>query len=149
MPPPRNGFSLVEALIASLLMATAVVGLAHLVVTAAAQGATIRSQTTAIAAAQSKLDQLRSLAWTYAADGTALSDQALGESPSGSVDYLDSTGASCGDDDACSFATYVRRWSITLFDPDDLDTLALQICVFRINMSQPDACVSAIRTRHR
>lgn len=149
MPSPRNGFSLLEALLASFLIATAVVGLAHLVAIAAAQGATIRNHTTAIAAAQSKLDQLRSLAWIYAADGTALSDQALREGPSVFVDYLDSTGANCSDDNPCGFAAYVRQSSITVLDPGDVDTLAVQVCVFRMNVSQADACVSAIRTRHR
>lgn len=154
MSSPRNGFSLVEALVASLLMATAVAALAHLVGVGAAQGLSIRHHTTAIIAAQSKLDQLRSFVWTYRPNGDRLSDDvALALSPprsliedhTGYVDHLTPTGGPCVGD--CGVIAYVRRWSIFLLDQADADTLALQVCVFRVNASQAEACVSSIRTR--
>lgn len=154
MASPRNGFSLVEALIASLLIATAVAALAHLVGVSAAQGLSIRHHTTAMIAAQSKLDQLRSSVWTYAADGGPLSDAAtltlsparsLVEDHTAYVDHLTPTGAPCGAE--CDATAYVRRWSISLVDQADSDTLALQVCVFRVNALVAEACVSTIRTR--
>ena len=95
-------------------------------------------------AAQSKLEQLRALAWTYAPDGTPLSDAGLSPSPAGSlVENL------TGYTEPLDEAGLVTRWGIQPLAPSDTDTVILQVCAFRVGRSgrQPEACVSAVRTR--
>ena len=161
MPPqsPRAnyGFTLVETVVAAALVATAVVVLAHLVALGAEQGAGNRHALAAMIAAQSKLEELRSLSWTYALDGTPLSDAGLSPSPlrslfedaPGYAEFLDDAGAIVPEGDADSWPVLVRRWAILPLVPADTDTVVLQVCVFRAGRARehPEACVSAVRTR--
>src|SRR5262245_51838555 len=110
-----RGFSLLETLVAAGLIATAVVALAYLIALAAQRATAGRHAISALAAAQAKVEQLRALTWTYAADATRLSDEStdlsvdppapaggsgllpsppgsLAEDVRGYVDYLDHLG---------------------------------------------------------
>jgi type II secretory pathway pseudopilin PulG len=57
-PPTESGFTLVEALVAATLVATALVTLAHLAATGVRQSGTNARALIALAAAQGKLEQL-------------------------------------------------------------------------------------------
>jgi len=153
-----SGFSLLEALIATVLLASAVVGLAHLVTLGAAQTRSSRHASTALVMAQSRLEQLRALGWTYSADGTRISSPALAPSPArslfedraGWVDYLDMFGVPVTE--ASGTANYRRRWAVSRVSAAEEDTLQLQVCVFAFRRGRDpdaiaDACVSTIRTR--
>jgi len=139
------GFSLVETLIAAVLVAATIVSLAHLVAIAAEQVVVGRRVVSANTIAQSKLEHLRHLPWTYAVDGTRVSSAELTLSPSGAltqdaVGYVDEV------DD------FVRRWAIARLEAGDDDTLVFQVCVFAragrtLASSRPVACVATIRTR--
>ena len=155
MPPhPSRGFALIEALIASLLIAIAVVGLAHLVTVGVAQAFTTRQSATALTLAQAKLEELRGLPWRFDADGTRISSPRLAASPlsalvqdhDGYVEKLDRFGAPGSPDEA---AHYRRRWAIAPLDGVDADTLKLQVCVSSIGAAGRPAvvCVWTLRTR--
>ena len=153
-PYPSRGFSLIEALMASLLVAIAVVGLAHLLAIGVAQTFTTRQSATALTLAQAKLEQLRSLVWRFDADGSRVSSAHLALSPALTLfqdhdeylEKLDRFGAPGPPDQA---PHYRRRWAITPLDPLDADTLVLQVCVSSIGVGggATDACVWTLRTR--
>ena len=77
-----DGFTLIEVLVATTLVCTAVAGLAQLGLLAMAQSLSVQRQTAAFWLAQSKLEELRARPWTFDSSGLALSDPALSLSPS-------------------------------------------------------------------
>ena len=151
-----RGFSLIEALVASALVATAIIALAHLFAVAAAQTHSIRRATTALVMAQSKLEELRALPWTYDAGGSPVSSGELLASPASALtenvvgwfDELDRFGAPA---EERQITQYLRRWAVTPLDGLDADTLVVQVCVFTRGAGTGgdlgDACVYGIRTR--
>lgn len=155
-----SGFSLLEVLIASALLASALVGLAHLAALGVRQTQRASTDVSALALAQSKLEALKSVPWTYDAGGAPVSDPALSASPPGALtadsvgyfDLLDRFGRSVPSADGPS-VVYRRRWAVAPVDPLSADTLALRVCVWARGgavadaHSQPDACVSTARTR--
>lgn len=164
MPAARHatdaGFSLVEALVASLLVASAIVGLAHLIAIGAEQSLGSRRAASALSIAQSKLEQLRQSQFVYGMDGSRVSSVALAISPMaalqedtpGYADYIDAFGEVVSVDGAIA-PDYVRRWAISALEPSDVDTLVLHVCVFvvqgpEVRELMPAACASGIRTRH-
>jgi type II secretory pathway pseudopilin PulG len=148
-PPRRHahaGFSLVEALIASLIVATAAAGLSHLVTIAVRQSTATRRHAIALALAQGQLEMLRAVAWSFAPDGTRLSDERLALSPPAAlVSDID------GYSDRVA-GGYRRRWAISLLDPADPDMLLIEVCVFGaphsvVSVTAAEACVSTLRVR--
>src|SRR5688572_3561302 len=67
---PRAGFTLIEVVIALGLMVTVSIGVAHLFAMAVRSGAAAREQTASTILAAAKLEQLRSLTWSYDATST-------------------------------------------------------------------------------
>ena len=158
-PATAAGFSLVEALVASLLISSAIVGLAHLVAIGAQQSLSSRRAASALTIAHSKLEQLRQSEFLYGTDGSRLSSPALAVSPlqslqedtPGYVDYLDAFGEGVSLSGAVA-PDYARRWAISALESGDLDTLVLQVCVFvvrgpHVRDVMPLACAAGIRTR--
>jgi prepilin-type N-terminal cleavage/methylation domain-containing protein len=150
-----SGFTLVEVLVATALLCSAVAGLAHLGVLAAAQSAAVQRDGLALALAQDKLEELRALSWSFDAAGARQSDPALGVSPpdalstdtAGFVDFLDRFGAST----TSAAAAYHRRWAVAPVDPVEADTLSLSVCVFTraaaLHGAQTGVCAMSVRTR--
>ena len=151
-----RGFTLVEALLASVLVSGALVTLAHIVSTGVSQTSALRRTLASATLAQSKLEELRALTWRFAIDGARISSAALGPSPldslttdaAGWVEALDRFGAPAARDRP---ETYRRRWSIAALSPLDTDTLVLRVCVFPSGnaaaAAAADACVAALLTR--
>jgi hypothetical protein len=149
---------LVEALVAIVLVCTAVAGLAHLGLAAMVQSAVVERESVALWLAQSKLEELRASEWIFDDAGVRRSADVLALSPAdaltrdsgGYVDAFDRFGEPVPLGVA---AAHRRRWAISLVDPLDPDTLLLQSCVVPRSASdartRPDACVATIRTRHR
>lgn len=153
------GFSLIETLIASALVASVLIGLAHLIAVGAHQSLRSRRAATAIALVQSKLEELRSVTWEYDQSGTPVSGaplaisapSALTEDTPGYVDYVNPQGKVVAWADA-DLPDLARRWSIAMFEASDPDTLILHVCgyIVRGHAGQDDmpiACASTIRTR--
>ena len=100
----QRGFSLVETIVATSLLAVALVTLAQFVGAGVQSGAAARARAATTLMAAQKMEQIRALPWA-----------AIAAMPPDVTDYLDASGdercpgatAPCGD------AVYVRRWSAT------------------------------------
>lgn len=149
-----SGFTLIEVLIAMLLLTIVSLGIVGMFGTAirATQGA--RSQTSTSALAEQKLEQLRALTWGYDGSGQNLpvtdtttdlsldpptsGGEGLNPSPStsldsntiGYVDYLDANGRWVGNQATPpAGAMFIRRWSIQPLPTNPNNTLVLQVLV--------------------
>lgn len=165
----QSGFTLIEAVVAAALVATAVAGMAPLLVQGGRAAADERRAPVALAAAAAKLEQLLALTWTYDAAGTPIGDltsdtsaeppapvggtglspsppDSLTRSVSGYVDYLDPAGRSVGSVPAAG-AVYARRWRVR---PGGMDgMLDLRVCVLRLpeGHGPPEVCLATARGR--
>jgi hypothetical protein len=143
----------VETIVATALLATALVSLAQLLAIGTTTNASARTGTFTTILAQQKMEQLRALTWGFDASGLPLSDvstntalpaesssggtglqpspaDALRHDSAGYVDYLDTAGQVLGGGPSIpQGAVYVRRWSIQLLPTDPQNTLVLQILV--------------------
>src|SRR5262245_57757424 len=133
-PSSERGFSLVETLLATMLLVTGVVATAHMFVIATRGNITAQRGTFTATLAEEKMEQLRGLAWGFDPVGLPISDfttdtsvepagpNGTGLTPSppntlsadtqGYVDYIDRFGKSLGGGVNPPINTvYVRRWS--------------------------------------
>jgi prepilin-type N-terminal cleavage/methylation domain-containing protein len=136
------GFTLVEVLIASALAAALATGVAHLIAIGMNAARSAREQTFTTALALSKIEELRSLAWSYepgsGVPAVPRSDPALSPSPPGTlgsnvppyVDYVDRDGHWAGDGPRPpAHAAFVRRWSIRPVPAAPARTVVLSVLV--------------------
>lgn len=152
----ERGFSLVETLVATLLLAVSLVSLAQLFGMATRANVDAKTTTLVTMAAQQKMEQLRSLTWTRDRDGNEVSDfvtdtavdpsaasggtgltsspsNTLTESVDGYVDYVDANGRILGGGtEPLEGTLYVRRWSIDPLPASPAESLVLQVYAFRI-----------------
>ncbi len=156
-PSSASGFTLVEVLIAVAIFITLSVGVAQLIAVATRAVRAARERTSAAILAGAKMEQLRSLAWTYfpseAGDpALARSDRTtdvshpahasngvgLQASPAGTlgsntppyVDYVDGAGRWVGHgSDPPPSAVFIRRWAVQPLATDPERTLVLQVLV--------------------
>lgn len=152
------GFSLVEVIVATVLLAMSLVSLAQLFGISTQTNVTSRSTTYASVLAEQKLEELRGLTYGFDQSGLPLTDSTTntavaGEPPSGGtglepspttalqentpgyVDYIDQWGnkVGTGGQTPPSDALYTRRWSITPLPTNPNNTLILQVLVTRHN----------------
>lgn len=152
-----RGFTLVETLIATGLLVTAIAGLAHLFVSSVQFTRDSGQFGVALAGAQDKLEALRALRFAYDENGEIVTDPRLSPSPAASlsrdvagyVDWLDGSG---GVLPGGRGADYVRRWRITAMAADEPEAIAIDVCVFRTQSAtrdpqQADACLATVRVR--
>jgi prepilin-type N-terminal cleavage/methylation domain-containing protein len=155
---PR-GFSLIEVMVASAILACAVLSVAQVMAVATSSTAGARGVSEATMLAWQKVDELRGLAFTYDIAGGPVTDDALAPSPggtlsgdaSGYVEYLDAFGQRL-DDGALSTgpggARYRRRWAIALSSGDP-DAVVLRVRVLDVARDEELASAATIRTRRR
>lgn len=152
-----NGFTLIETLVATGLIVTAVAGLAQLFALSVRFTRDSGQFGVALVGAQDKLELLRASAFGYDGDGAPVTDASLSASPPdsletdlpGYVDWLDDLGHARGTADG---ASYVRRWRVSVIAADDPEAIAIDVCVFRLPgrntaPSHADACLATIRVR--
>jgi len=168
----EGGFSIVEVIFATGIMATALVALAQMFVIAVSNNQAAKMGTYSTTLAQEKMEQLRALTWGFDNIGLPLSDtttntalavespgggMGLTPSPVGSltrntngyVDYVDQFGNVLGGGTmALPKTVYVRRWSVEPLPTDPNNTLILQVLVFKFaNRGIADAAGSTMRLR--
>lgn len=163
------GFSLVEVMVATMLLAVSIVSVAQLFAVATKKNFDAKTTTVATVAAQQKMEQLRSLTWGFDPAGIPVSDfttdttvpvprstggKGLSPSPGNTlaanvpdyVDYVDRWGNVLGGGaEPPADTQYVRRWSIDALPANPGNTLVLQVFVFRVGgraENLPDAPVA-------
>jgi prepilin-type N-terminal cleavage/methylation domain-containing protein len=99
----QRGFSLIETIIATSLLAIALVALAQFVTASTHTGAVARARAATTLIAEQKMEQLRALPW-----------MTLASTADPVVDYLDASGRQQCPEAAmpCGEAVYSRRWSV-------------------------------------
>lgn len=162
-----SGFSLVEVLVAVLVLAILASGAAALAAVAVRSIARARSESMAVLLATTRMEQLRALAWGSgsvmapqaatdassdlsarepAAGGPGVTDappSALDADTPGYVDYLDSHGQWLS---GAAAARYVRRWSVNGL-AGFADTLVLRVRVIDTTRAVPDVRLFTLKTR--
>jgi type II secretory pathway pseudopilin PulG len=154
--PSHRGFTLVETLIATGVLVTAIAGLAQLFALSVRFTRDSGQFGAALVAAQDRLESLRSLTFSYDDAGNGLTDSRLDPSPPTSLrhnsdsyhDWLDQSGRAVPEPGA----VYVRRWRISEIASDDPAAIAIEVCVFEapaINHEPgaAEACVATVRVR--
>jgi len=151
----ETGSTLIEVMIATVILATGVLTMAQLFGAATASNNAARANTFATVLAEQKLEQLRSLTWGFDTQGLPVSDfttdtTVVPESPNGGtgltpspgnalqsntvgyVDHLDGTGQIVGNQGVPpNTAVYTRRWSVEPLPTNPNNTLILQVLVTR------------------
>lgn len=153
---PR-GFTLVETLVATGILVTALAGIAQLFILSTHLTRQANTAGAALVAAQDKLEALIAAPFDYDSNGGVITDAALELSPSSSldedidpfVDWIDSSGERC---DTGGDSVFVRRWRVSAMSIGAPDSVAVEVCVFRmpadgVDARAADACLSTIRTR--
>jgi hypothetical protein len=173
-----RGASLIEVLVALLLVVIVTAGVAHLLVWARRTAWSSGTRSIAVTLAIQKLELLRSLRWDHDDSGTPRSDtttdlsleppaaSGTGLQPSpvgtlttntpGFVDYVGVDGRWRGTGARpAAGAAFVRRWSVEVFAADGPDTLILTVVVLPL-VDAPSSSegargvrLSTIRTRAR
>ena len=148
------GFSLVETLTATAILATVSLGVAQMFIYASTQTRGGKVETSATMLAEQKLEQLRGLTWGFDNEGLGLPESdtttnlaktppdstgtGLNPSPAGVlnsnvtgfVDFLDNNGTYLGTGTAAPINTaYIRRWAIEPLPTNPNNTLILQVFV--------------------
>ena len=149
------GFSLIEVMVATVLLATAVVTLAQLFGLSSRSNLSARNSSYTTILAEQKVEELRSLAWGFDSQGLPMSDittntavspeepvggtglspsppSALQENTDGYVDYVDEFGNKLGGGSTPPDQTrYTRRWSISPLPTNPNNTIIIQVLVTR------------------
>jgi len=153
----ERGFSLIEVLVAMVVLVPGVIGAAGMIAIAARSARDARLESTAVMLASQKLEQLRVLEWNAddAGPGPAVSDlttdlsrdprapggpglspspaNALDRNVPGFVDFLDASGRWVGTGSAPPPpATFIRRWAVTPLPASPSDSLVLQVLVTNV-----------------
>jgi type II secretory pathway pseudopilin PulG len=151
----EGGFSLIEVMLASGILATALIALAQLFVVALTANTSARSTTYATVLAEQKVEELRGLTWGFDSSGLPITDTtsdtasteddavggtgltpspetALQENTDGYVDYVDIYGNKLGGgENPPQDSAYIRRWSIEPLPTNPNNTIVIQVMVTR------------------
>ena len=146
----ERGFSLLEALIATGILAASLVSIAALFGLAIRSNLAARNTTVATVLAQQKLEALRAVTWTGLIESPA---NALDDNTPGFVDHVDQFGEIRGSAaDPAADAIFTRRWAIEPL-PATADTLVIQVRVMRTTVRSvagrvaEEARLTTVRTR--
>lgn len=166
------GFSLIEAMLATMLLAFALTSLAQLMVISVRANQAAHRGTFSATLAEEKMEQLRGLAWGFDDLGLPINDfttnlandpatndgvglqpspaGALSANSNGYVDYVDRFGNTIGGGPQPPVnTTYVRRWSVEPLPTNPNNTLILQVLVFQVRDRANDGGSVAIRSSNR
>ncbi len=155
----HDGFTLLETVVATGILVTALAGIAQLLALSVRSTRDAGSQAAALAAADDKIEVLRSLALTFDPVGAPITDPGLAtagggldDDTAGFVDHVDANGGVVDADIDGPRAAFTRRWRITplnLFVPE---ALVIEVCVFRwpagdLPLRAAETCLATVRVR--
>lgn len=153
---PR-GFTLVETLVATGILVTALAGIAQLFILSTHLTRQANTAGAALVAAQDKLETLIAAPFDYDSTGGVVTDAGLELSPPSSLDedidpFVDWIDASGAPSDTADDSVFVRRWRVSAMSSGAPDSVGVEVCVFRmpadgVTARAADACLSTIRTR--
>ena len=128
----EQGSSLVEALVATLILTTGVVTMAGLLASATATNLAARHNTVAMILAEQKLEQLRAEIHMGGTSVQASPASALEQNTLGFVDHVGSDGTIVGSNtQPLQWAVFTRRWSIEPVSASPESSLIIQVLVIR------------------
>ena len=151
----QGGFSIVETIFATGILATAVVALAQMFVMSVKNNQAARTGSYATTLAEQKMEQLRGLTYGFDTIGLPVTDtttntttvndngaagkgltpspaNTLNHNTDGFVDYLDQFGNQLGTGTGVPLQTvYIRRWSIDPLPTNPNNTIVIQVMVTR------------------
>lgn len=155
----HDGFTLLETVVATGVLVTALAGIAQLFAASVRSTREAGVQSTALAAAQGKLETLRAFAFTFGPAGEPITHAALSSSPGlsltedtpGFADFLDHEGKAVAGGEARG-AAFTRRWRIVPIDQFVPEALAIEVCVYRwpadgLEPPAAEVCLATVRTR--
>ena len=169
-----KGFSLMEVVVSMGLLTTVSLGVAQLFAVSTNANRTARNQTSTIAMAEQKMEQIRSLTWGFDLQGLGLPvtdtttnlanyphttdggglnpspTDALLKNRTGYVDYLDYSGVWIGTGGTPPDGTaFIRRWTILPLPTNPNNTLVIQVLVTPManEMRRVDADDATTRAR--
>ena len=165
----ERGFTLLEVLVALVVVAITAAGVAGLFSVAMRDARAARDQTATALMAMAKMEELRALTWRFDAStgaprsdlttdlsrsppdssGTGLSstNATLERNTPGSVDYLDIRGRWVGNGSSPPpDATYIRRWQVESL-PANPDSLLLRVLVTTVMRDSTPVPAGQTRTR--
>jgi Tfp pilus assembly protein PilV len=139
-----RGFTLVEVLVAFLLVISVMAGVAGLFGVATRTANDARVGTAMLVMAADKVEAWRAVPWDALNVSPA---DALDHDEDGFADRLDASGAVVNDDDEA--AVYIRRWQVVGAEPGADRALALRVLVMRVAAPVPSrgAIVTTLRTK--
>jgi Tfp pilus assembly protein PilV len=139
-----RGFTLVEVLVAFLLVISVMAGVAGLFSIATRAAREARVQTAMLAMAADEVEAWRALPWDALTVSPA---DALDRDEDGFADRLDARGAIVSDDDGA--AVYIRRWQVVGAGPGADRALALRVLVMPVAAPVParGRIVTTLRTK--
>lgn len=156
----HDGFTLIETVVATGILVTALAGLAQLLALSVRSTRDAGSQSAALIAAQDKVEALRALAFSYDAAGSPVTapefnirdSGSLDEDTPGAVDDVDANGAIVADEDEGPGAVFTRRWRISPLDAFVPDAIVIEVCVFHapadgMAPAVAAACLATVRAR--
>jgi heme exporter protein D len=139
-----RGFTLVEVLVAFLIVISVMAGVAGLFGVATRAAREARVETAMVAMAAARVETWRATPWEAL---TVSPSDALDHDEAGFADRLDAGGAVVGDNDPA--AVYVRRWLVAAAEPGADRALALRVLVMPVAVPVPSrgAIVTTLRTK--
>ena len=152
-----RGFTLFETLIATGILVTALAGIAQLLILSTHLTRQANVSGAALIAAQGKIEELGGLPFAYDEDGSPITDAWLELSSPSTLDedsepYIDWIGEGGDAQGSADGAVFARRWRVTSLGEEEPDSIAVEVCVFRMpaveaSARSADACLSTVRTR--
>jgi Tfp pilus assembly protein PilV len=141
---PDRGFTLVEVLVAFLLVISVMAGVAGLFSVATRAARDARVQTTMLALAVERVETWRATPWDALIVSPA---DALDRDEAGFADRLDANGSVVRHDDGA--AVYIRRWQISAAEPGADRALALRVLVMPVAapLRSRGAIITTLRTK--
>ena len=156
----HDGFTLLETVVATGVLVTALAGIAQLVALSVRSTRDAGSQAAALVVAQDKIERLRSLQYGYGPLGEPLTDpgivhtaaQSLEQDTAGAVDFVTDQGEVVDVNATPHGAIFTRRWRVTPVDNFVPDAIAVEVCVFRwpadgLSSATALSCLATVRAR--